>query len=128
MRGVVGRYSGGESDELRSALMNWTNAFQLLLESDRLDVLKPNRAQVDHPGLTMTEMVEMSGLPKDYVSMRCTFDSEWFLRSPDMISQQSNSLPFLVQATHCHLYKRAKHALSEARRVLQFQENLSQGS
>ena len=72
MRGVVGRYSGGESDELRSALMNWTNAFQLLLESDRLDVLKPNRAQVDHPGLTMTEMVEMSGFPKGYVSMRYT--------------------------------------------------------
>ena len=39
-----------------------------------------------------------------------------------MISQQSNSLPFLVEATHFHLYKRAKHVLSEARRVLQFRK------
>lgn len=29
-------------------------------------------------------------------------------------------LPFLVEATHFQLYKRAKHVLSEALRVLQF--------
>jgi len=57
--------------------------------------------------------------------MKCTYHGSivsGFLRSPDMISKQSNSLPFLVEATHFHLYKRAKHVLSEARRVLQFRK------
>jgi hypothetical protein len=54
---------------------------QFLLESDELDVLKPKVIRSDKFGVTMDEMVEMSGMPKElfyevylsWVDSRCRF-------------------------------------------------------
>ncbi|KAF8626931.1 hypothetical protein AX17_006431 [Amanita inopinata Kibby_2008] len=77
--------------------------------STRIDVLKPHGRRVGGEsedaqyGMTMEEMIEMSGLSRDafydvYLS--------WVE----------------VEATHFQLYKRAKHVLSESLRVLQFRK------
>jgi len=83
IREVVGRYLG-EGDGVEIGPDALDNALQLLLQSEKLDVLKPNRAQVEHLGVTMTEMVEMSGLSKatfDEVYLSWV-DSKWFSAQP----------------------------------------------
>ncbi len=63
IREVLGRYLGeGEGVDVGPDELD--NGLQLLLESERLDVLKPKREQDHHLDVTMTEMIEMSGLPK----------------------------------------------------------------
>lgn len=58
LREVISRYSDGDNnDELDRVL-------RFLLESDELDVLKSKVALSDNFGVTMDEMVEMSGMPK----------------------------------------------------------------
>ncbi|KAF8181269.1 Galactokinase [Pholiota molesta] len=97
-REVVGRFSGetpGEdmgSDALEKAITE--------LEP-RLDVLKPANLENGQLGVTMDEMIKMTGLSQE------TFH-EVYLSWVD------------IEATYFQLYKRAKHVLTEARRVLQF--------
>ncbi|KAF8972142.1 galactokinase gal [Flammula alnicola] len=67
----------------------------------KLDALKPKNRVDSQLGVTMDEMVEMTGLSND------TFH-EVYLSWVD------------IEATYFQLYKRAKHVFTEARRVLQF--------
>ncbi|KDR75975.1 hypothetical protein GALMADRAFT_247167 [Galerina marginata CBS 339.88] len=98
LREVVSKFSGekdGEDmgpDALETALAT--------LEQ-KLDVLKPNTPVDSQLGVTMDEMIKMTGLPKNI------FD-EVYLSWVD------------IEATYFQLFNRAKHVFSEARRVLQF--------
>jgi len=75
----------------------------LVTLENKLEVLKPNKSVDGELGFTMTEMIEMSGLPRDIFH-------EVYLSWVE------------VEATYFQLYKRTKHVLSEARRVLQFRQ------
>lgn len=100
LREVVGKFAGekyGEDmgpDELEKVLAT--------LEK-KLDVLKPNNRpnEADQFGVTMEEMVEMSGLSENIFH-------EVYLSWVD------------IEATHFQLHNRARHVFSEARRVLEF--------
>ncbi|PPQ92591.1 hypothetical protein CVT25_007283 [Psilocybe cyanescens] len=98
LREVAGKFTGekyGEDmgpDGLENALAELEH---------KLEVLKPNKVVDGQLGVTMDEMIKMSGLSKDI------FD-EVYLSWVD------------IEATYFQLYKRAKHVFSEARRVLQF--------
>ena len=58
MREVVERYSEGNGEELERVLLS-------LLESDTLDILKQENHEFDHFGVTMDEMVKLSGMSKE---------------------------------------------------------------
>ncbi|KAF9473802.1 galactokinase gal [Pholiota conissans] len=97
-REVVGRFAGetpGEdmgSDALEKAITE--------LEP-KLDVLKPENSENGQLGVTMDEMIRMTGLTQEVFH-------EVYLSWVD------------IEATYFQLYRRAKHVLTEARRVLQF--------
>ena len=64
LREVVGRYRGEqEGEEIGPEELE--NTLQRLLESNSLDVLKPKHVVDEQLGITMREMVEMSGLSQD---------------------------------------------------------------
>jgi len=100
LREVAGKFAGekyGEDmgpDALEKVLVT--------LEQ-RLDILKPgNRStESDQLGVTMEEMIKMSGLSKNIFR-------EVYLSWVD------------IEATYFQLYNRTRHVFSEARRVLQF--------
>ncbi|KAF8150116.1 galactokinase gal [Crassisporium funariophilum] len=97
-REVIGKFAGEkDGDDMGAETLEKT----LAAMDDKLGVLKPNRTIDGKLGVTMDEMIEMSGLRKDI------FD-EVYLSWVD------------IEATHFQLFKRAKHVFSEARRVLQF--------
>ncbi|KAH9481177.1 Galactokinase [Psilocybe cubensis] len=97
-REVAGKFIG-ERDNEDIGPDNLENA---LVEMEyKLEVLKPNKIVNGQLGVTMDEMIKMSGLSKG------AFE-ELYLSWVD------------IEATHFQLYKRAKHVFSEARRVLQF--------
>lgn len=119
-REVAGRYAG----YLEGDRMDVKELEKVLLELEgKLDVLKPSLVQGDQLGVTMEEMIQMSGLSKDafhdvYLS--------WVEGASDDTSTSvlfNSRIPLIVEATHFQLYKRAKHVLSEARRVLQFRRS-----
>ncbi|KAL0953236.1 hypothetical protein HGRIS_004489 [Hohenbuehelia grisea] len=107
-REVIGRYAGETSESTLTPEALAQTLEKLLLA---LDPLKPKQARmnsgkvdVDNEaelGVTMEEMIEMSGLGNDEFI-------ETYLSWVE------------VEATHFQLYKRARHVLSEALRVLQF--------
>jgi galactokinase len=112
---LVGERKGEELDvgELRKALERM---------GKEVEVLKPRgRSSNDRElGVTMEEMIELSGLPEDvfreiylsWVEGECAeYMLSIFLTNP-----------LLVEATHFQLYKLAKHVFAEALRVLQFRE------
>lgn len=74
----------------------------------------------DEEGLTMDEMVRYSGLSKEefdetYLSWVDSTSLVFYLTSSIL-----SCLYMIVEATHFQLYKRTKHVLAEALRVLQF--------
>ncbi|KAF8910540.1 ribosomal protein S5 domain 2-type protein [Gymnopilus junonius] len=100
LREVVSKYSG----EMEGEDMGPSDLEKVLavLEA-KLDVLKPELPADGQFGVTMDEMIKMSGLSKDI------FD-EVYLSWVD------------VEATYFQLFNRVKHVLSEARRVLLFRK------
>jgi len=101
LREVVGRLLG----EAKGQELN-VSELQKGLErmGKEVEVLQPKGAADDGElGVTMQEMIEMSGLPED------TF-REVYLSWVE------------VEATRFQLYKRAKHVYAEALRVLQFRQ------
>jgi len=97
LREVAGKLAGEKDIEPEELEKN------LVALENKLDVLKPNKSVDGELGLTMTEMIEKSGLPRDVFH-------EVYLSWVE------------VEATYFQLYKRTKHILSEARRVLQFRQ------
>ncbi|TFK36667.1 Galactokinase [Crucibulum laeve] len=103
-REVVGRFAGEKHrEELDAAVL-----MQLLtrMGDEEIDVLKPKglTGSLDEQlGVTMDEMIEMSGLSKEVFN-------EVYLSWVE------------VEANHFQLYKRAKHVFGEAFRVLQFRQ------
>ncbi|KAF5371541.1 hypothetical protein D9757_010377 [Collybiopsis confluens] len=109
LREVVGRVAGedvssggGISTEVLEETLN-----KMLVQ---LEGLKPHKPAEDGQlGVTMEEMIEMSGLSEDEFS-------EVYLSWVE------------VEATHFQLYKRAKHVFTEALRVLEFRQACSSSS
>lgn len=94
---VVGERKGEELDvdELRKVLERMVK---------EVEVLKPKgRWSGEELGVTMEEMIELSGLP-------------------EAVFRQVYLSWVEVEATHFQLYKRAKHVFTEALRVLQFRQ------
>jgi galactokinase len=87
-----------------------------------LDVLKAKDTTDGEVGLTMKEMISISGLSNEqfnelYLSW---VDGQHIPTKSAMCP--GSSIPLVVEATHFQLYKRAKHVYSEALRVLQFRD------
>jgi galactokinase len=102
LRQVAGKLAGEvDREDIGTELLEQT----LVALENKLEVLKPNGSNnVDEElGLTMTEMIEKSGLPGDVFH-------EVYLSWVE------------IEATYFQLYKRTKQVLSEARRVLQFRQ------
>ena len=121
LREVAGKLAGekdGEdigTEELENILVALEN---------KLEVLKPNKSVDGELGFTMTEMIEKSGLPRDvfhevYLSW---VESELIYHAQQITDPHLTIAPYIVEATYFQLYKRTKHVLSEARRVLQFKQ------
>jgi galactokinase len=118
-REVLGRFVGekeGEEldvDELREALERM---------GKEVEVLKPKgrSSDDDELGVTMEEMIELSGLPGDvFRQVYLSWVEGKFTEC--LLFILLTNLP-LVEATHFQLYKRAKHVFAEALRVLQFRQ------
>ncbi|KAF9065537.1 ribosomal protein S5 domain 2-type protein [Rhodocollybia butyracea] len=102
LREVVGRLAG-EVEEVGEMPVEWLSETLQRMECEA-ERLKPRNATEDGQlGVTMEEMIEMSGL------------------STEEFNQVYLSW-VKVEATHFQLYKRAKHVFSEASRVLQFRQ------
>jgi galactokinase len=119
LREVVGRFGGEpaggwpeDSSQLRTALERTI---------DHIGKLRPASADSDgQEGITLETMIRWSGLSeKDFRDVYLSWvDSSYFVQS---CLSQINSLP-TVEATYFQLYRRAKHVLTEAMRVLQFRD------
>ncbi|PPQ63934.1 hypothetical protein CVT24_009109 [Panaeolus cyanescens] len=126
LREVAGRFAGEDigHDMGPDALENILSALE-----GKLEVLKPKNSVNGQLGVTMDEMIEMSGLSKatfDQVYLSWV-DSQYFECS--VIKQGTDALfPAPVEATYFQLYKRARHVFSEARRVLQFRRTCLEAS
>jgi len=100
LREVAGKLAGEKNgqdigtEELENILVALEN---------KLEVLKPKKSADGELGFTMAEMIEKSCLPRDVFH-------EVYLSWAE------------IEATYFQLYKRTKHVLSEARRVLQFRQ------
>lgn len=95
----------------------------LMVLERKLEVLKPKNSLDGELGLTMTEMIEKSGLPRNifqevYLSWVESESKYQQLQEPDL----THCRAYIVEATYFQLYKRTKHVFSEARRVLQFRQ------
>jgi galactokinase len=119
LREVVGRF-GGELEE------GWPqDSVQLRVALERtmehIGKLRPASAQVDgQEGVTLETMVEWSGLSnEDFKDVYLSRVNGSFLDQYLIILAQ---LVYIVKATHFQLYRRAKHVLSEALRVLRFRD------
>jgi len=100
LREVAGELAGEKhGEDIGARLLEET----LVALENELEVLKPNQSVEGELGLTMTEMIEKSGLPRDVFH-------EVYLSWVE------------IEATYFQLYKRTKHVFSEARRVLQFRQ------
>jgi galactokinase len=101
-REVIGRFAGEEDETSELSIEELQEALEIVIT--KLDVLKPQqRDGVERLGLTMEEMISMSGLAQPvFVKV--------YLSWVD------------IEATHFQLYNRAKHVLSESLRVLQFRK------
>jgi galactokinase len=114
--GKLAREKDGEeigTEELENILVALEN---------KLEVLKPNKSVHGELGFTMTEMIEKSGLSRDvfhevYLSW---VEGELIYHEQQVTDPDLTISP--VEATYFQLYKRTKHVLSEARRVLQFRQ------
>ncbi|KAF5366073.1 hypothetical protein D9757_012374 [Collybiopsis confluens] len=109
LREVVGRVAG---EDVSSGGGISTVALEETLNKMlvQLEGLKPHKPAEDGQlGVTMKEMIEMSGLSEDEFS-------EVYLSWVE------------VEATHFQLYKRAKHVFTEALRVLEFRKACSSSS
>ena len=125
-REVVGRFAGEQglgaigselcAEELQEAVEE---------VSKKIDFLKPkrNRGATERDdiqlGVTMEEMVEMSGL---HQSVFYDVYLSWVEGKASITYQQKLIWSCIVETTHFQLYKRAKHVLSESLRVLQFRK------
>ncbi|KAK7472515.1 galactokinase [Stygiomarasmius scandens] len=99
LREVVGRLAGEVEEEGEMPLEKLKEVLQKM--DGELEVLKPTAS--DRLGVTMEEMIKMSGLSEsDFNNVYLSWVE--------------------VEATHFNLYKRAKHVYSEALRVLQFRQ------
>lgn len=117
LREVAGKLAGERdgAEQLENILVALEN---------KLEVLKPNKSVDGELGFTMTEMIEKSGLPRDvfhevYLSW---VESELIYHEQQVTDPHLTIAPYIVEATYFQLYKRTKHVLSEARRVLQFRQ------
>lgn len=119
LREVVGRFGGepkegwpGNSDQLRVAL-------ERIIEY--VDRLRPASAHADgQEGVTLETMIEWSGLSdQDFKEVYLSWVDGSYHCLISILSVQSLHL---VEAPHFQLYRRAKHVLSEALRVLQFRD------
>ena len=95
----------------------------LMVLERKLEVLKPKNSLDGELGLTMTEMIEKSGLPRNifqevYLSWVESESNYQQLQEPHLTRCRA----YIVEATYFQLYKRTKHVFSEARRVLQFRQ------
>ena len=87
-----------------------------------VEVLKPSSVDDSEEGVTLEEMIGLSGLSESvfkevYLSWVAGPFSFSFL--PSILN---SFICGLVEASHFQLYKRAKHVFTEALRVLQFRE------
>ena len=98
----------------------------LVALENKLEVLKPSESVDGELGLTMTEMIEKSGLPRDvFHEVYLSWVESELINLPRATNYRPpfNHCPvYIVEATYFQLYKRTKHVLSEARRVLQFRQ------
>ena len=93
----------------------------LVALENKLEVLKPNKSVDGELGFTMTEMIERSGLPRDvFHEVYLSWVESELIYHEQLITPHLTIAP--VEATYFQLYKRTKHVLSEARRVLQFRQ------
>ncbi|KAJ3867930.1 galactokinase gal [Lentinula novae-zelandiae] len=100
LREVVGRLAG-EVEEVGAMPVEWLLETLKRMERE-IECLKPKKSSGEGQfGVTMEEMIEMSGMTADEFK-------EVYLSWVE------------VEATQFQLYKRAKHVFSEASRVLQF--------
>lgn len=92
-----------------------------------VEVLKPDNGEDGEEGVTLEEMIELSGLSKPVFN---EVYLSWVVGSYPMFTFSTvfKSNVFLVEANRFQLYKRAKHVFTEALRVLQFREVCSQAS
>jgi len=104
-REVLGRWVSGDEKESGKEIEvgKLKDGLEGILE--QLEVLKPSPEKVvdGQLGVTMEEMINLSGLPEPEFN-------QLYLSWVE------------VQATHFHLYNRAKHVFSEALRVLRFRD------
>ncbi|KAJ4467943.1 galactokinase gal [Lentinula edodes] len=102
LREVVGRLAG-EVEEAGAMPVEWLLETLKRMERE-IECLKPQKSSGEGQfGVTMEEMVEMSGMTAEEFK-------EVYLSWVE------------VEATQFQLYKRAKHVFSEASRVLQFRQ------
>ncbi|KAJ3735757.1 GHMP kinase [Lentinula guzmanii] len=102
LREVVGRLAG-EVEEAGEMPVEWLLETLKRMERE-IECLKPSKSSEEgQMGVTMEEMIEMSGLTAEEFH-------DVYLSWVE------------VEATHFQLYKRAKHVFSEASRVLQFRQ------
>ena len=73
-------------------------------------------------GLAYDEMVKFSGLSKEAFWETYLSWVEGTLLTPRFVNKTILKKSLIVEATHFHIYKRAKHVFSEALRVLQFRD------
>ncbi|KAF8808656.1 Galactokinase [Phlegmacium glaucopus] len=100
LREVAGKFAGEkEGEDIGAESLEKS----LVALENKLELLKPNNSVDGELGLTMTEMIDKSGLPRDIFH-------EVYLSWVE------------IEATYFQLYKRTKHVFSEARRVLQFRQ------
>ena len=123
-REVLGRWILGDEKELGKGIgVGQLKAGLERVLEESAEGLKPPPGKVadGQLGVTLEEMISMSGLPGpefhqlylSWVEGRCSTGQ----LSPVLIY---GARP--VEATHFHLYSRAKHVFSEALRVLQFRD------
>jgi galactokinase len=121
LREVAGKLAGEiNGEDIGAEVLEKT----LVALENKLEVLKPSKAVDAKLGLTMTEMIEKSGLSRDvfhevYLSW---VESELIIASNKSGPPFNHCSVYIVEATYFQLYKRTKHVFSEARRVLQFRQ------
>ncbi|KAF9001591.1 galactokinase gal [Cyathus striatus] len=100
-REVVGRYAGEKPGE-DMGIDKLTEVLETMI-NDKVDLLRPKDVTGGEWGVTMEQMIELSGLSKEVFE-------EVYLSWVE------------IEATHFQLYKRAKHVFSESLRVLKFRQ------
>ncbi|KAJ4483360.1 Galactokinase [Lentinula aciculospora] len=121
LREVAGRLAG-EVEEAGEMPLEWLLETLKRMERE-VEGLKPEKSSEEgRLGVTMDEMIKMSGLTLDEFHEVYMSWVEGEIFDSLLGTLELTVLCVKVEATHFQLYKRAKHVLSEASRVLQFRQ------